>query len=330
LGDTWISVEEQFGGMLLRNDFDFVKSSFHMPETIHIEHTCSHPSLNIVKNMLNSSMRTMLEAGNIEGVVCALGGESRNIIDLVIKEKEREIAEVDADIKIYRDIRPNEQKLKCAEKNKESIIEQLKTMNNDYEKMLQKQVCSICLCVVSDPVLETNCHNFFCGNCLLTWLKNKDSCPLCRKHVKSTDIVYVNTKDTNSESEKMERELTQLETVTKIITDNPTGKFLVFSAYDQTFEPLCTNMDDKNIEYTLIKGNCSTRQKKINSYKNGSTNVIFLNSNYNGSGINLEETTDIILYHNMSISTREQIIGRANRIGRVNSLNVHHLKVDSG
>ena len=89
-------------------------------------------------------------------------------------------------------------------------------------------------------------------------------------------------------------------------------------------------MDDRNIEYTLIKGNSATRQKKIDNYKNGSTNVIFLNSNSNGSGLNLEETTDIILYHNMSASTREQIIGRANRIGRVKSLNVHHLKVDSG
>ena len=330
LGDTWISVEEQFSGMLLRNDFDFVKSSFHMPETIHIEHKCSHPSLNIVKNMLNSNMRTMLEAGNIEGVVCALGGESRNIIDLVIKEREREITEVDADIKIYKDIRPNDQKLISAQKRKESIVRQLETMKTDYINMLETQVCSICLCVVSEPVLETNCHNFFCGNCLLTWLKNRDSCPLCRKNVKSTDIVYVNTESKNGGNKKIDRELTQLETVIKIITDNPTGKFLVFSAYDQTFETLCRNMDDRNIEYTLIKGNSATRQKKIDNYKNGSTNVIFLNSNSNGSGLNLEETTDIILYHNMSASTREQIIGRANRIGRVKSLNVHHLKVDSG
>jgi len=42
----------------------------------------------------------------------------------------------------------------------------------------------------------------------------------------------------------------------------------------------------------------------------------------------LQEATDIILYHEMSKNTQNQIIGRANRIGRLVSLNVHHLELD--
>ena len=56
--------------------------------------------------------------------------------------------------------------------------------------------------------------------------------------------------------------------------------------------------------------------------------MIFLNSNCNGAGINLQEATDIILYHKMTETTQNQIIGRANRIGRLECLNVHHLQVD--
>jgi len=39
----------------------------------------------------------------------------------------------------------------------------------------------------------------------------------------------------------------------------------------------------------------------------------------------MQETTDIILYHSMDEHTRQQILGRANRIGRKTSLQVHHL-----
>ena len=65
--------------------------------------------------------------------------------------------------------------------------------------------------------------------------------------------------------------------------------------------------------------------EKITSFKNGKIQVIFLNSKNNGAGINLQEATDIILYHEMNENIIKQIIGRANRIGRTDKLFVHHL-----
>jgi SNF2 family DNA or RNA helicase len=65
----------------------------------------------------------------------------------------------------------------------------------------------------------------------------------------------------------------------------------------------------------------------LNSFKTGETEVIFLNSRYCCAGINLQDATDIILYHEMNFNAETQIIGRANRIGRKVSLNVHHLKL---
>jgi len=50
-----------------------------------------------------------------------------------------------------------------------------------------------------------------------------------------------------------------------------------------------------------------------------------LNAQYNGSGLNLQETTDIILYHKFNKFSEEQIIGRANRMGRNDVLYVHQL-----
>ncbi len=68
-------------------------------------------------------------------------------------------------------------------------------------------------------------------------------------------------------------------------------------------------------------------EKLIKEFKSGKTRVIFLNSRNNGAGINLQECTDIILYHQMETSTTTQILGRANRIGRTDELNVHHLQI---
>ena len=66
-------------------------------------------------------------------------------------------------------------------------------------------------------------------------------------------------------------------------------------------------------------------KKNIRLFKEGKVRVLFLNSNYNGAGINLQESTDIILYHDMNEDMKKQIIGRANRIGRKLQLSVHYL-----
>jgi SNF2 family DNA or RNA helicase len=82
-----------------------------------------------------------------------------------------------------------------------------------------------------------------------------------------------------------------------------------------------------DISFIEVKGGVDERKKNIKSFKSGNIQVIFLNSRFNGAGINLQESSDIIVYHRMDNSTLNQIIGRANRIGRIESLNVHHLQI---
>ena len=70
----------------------------------------------------------------------------------------------------------------------------------------------------------------------------------------------------------------------------------------------------------------STRESKLKNFKDGNVNVIFLNSRFNGAGINLEQTNDIILYHKMGEDIRRQVLGRALRIGRKEILIIHEFK----
>ena len=51
-----------------------------------------------------------------------------------------------------------------------------------------------------------------------------------------------------------------------------------------------------------------------------------LNSRFFGSGLNLENSTDIIMYHAMSPEITKQVIGRAQRPGRTQPLNIWNLR----
>ncbi|CAK78350.1 unnamed protein product (macronuclear) [Paramecium tetraurelia] len=60
-------------------------------------------------------------------------------------------------------------------------------MNRQFEVMGLQQVnqhllCSICREVFYNPIRAT-CGHTFCGTCLVRWIQQKKSCPLCRHHL---------------------------------------------------------------------------------------------------------------------------------------------------
>jgi len=329
IGEEWCKIEEQFTGMILRNDLHFVHASFNTPQTYHHYHKCFNPVLKAVNGMVNNSIHNMIAAGNIEGAVAALGGKrTENILELVKKDILKTLAKTEEDIKIYSDIRVCDKKLEIATRERNDIKIQLEKLNSRFESML-KDVCSICTGNLKSPIMEPSCQNLFCGECLLTWLQKKQNCPLCRANINTTELIYLSGReDCEKNVSVKEKRYTPLEKIIDILSNKKNGKFIIFSAYDASFKPICRILKEADINFSLVIGNRKTREQSIDKFKNGDASVIFLNSNFNGAGINLQEASDIILYHEMSVSTKNQIIGRANRIGRVNSLHVHHLQID--
>jgi len=330
IGDEWCKIEEQFAGMILRNDLNFVHTSFNTPPTYHHYHMCFQPVLRAVSGIVNNKIHTMIAAGNIEGAISALGGKkTENIVELVKREMLEKLSKVQADIRIYRDIKKDDKKLEIAIGEEDIIKKHITQLDIRFESML-KDVCSICTEKLKTPIMEPSCQNLFCGECLLTWLQQKQSCPLCRANVDTTELVYLSSQEgieVQTPKDK-EKQTTPLEKVIEILRLNKEGKFIIFSAYDETFNPICRRLKEEAITFAVVIGNRKTREKSIESFKNGNTQVIFLNSNFNGAGINLQEATDIILYHEIQATSQNQIIGRANRIGRLKPLHVHHLQVD--
>jgi hypothetical protein len=312
----------------VKNDDAFVETSFAMPPTINNYYKCSNKIYNTIKGFVNDKILELISAGNIQGAIKSLGGtETSNIKELVKQRKIGEIQELEKQIEILT-IQDRMNKIDGVVKEIQRIKGQIQELDERFNNICESD-CNICLDKLTNPVMEPNCQNIFCSECLLTWLKNHSRCPLCRTETDFSKFIYIQpTRQKPSVQEETNNEtLTQIDTVIKIINSNPSGRIILFSCWDETFIPIRSILTSNDITFGEVKGTVEARNNLIQKFKNGEVQVIFLNANFNGAGINLQETTDIIVFHEMHNSLLTQIIGRANRIGRTNSLTVHHLQL---
>lgn len=328
IGNSWDDFQTHFTGLILRNDINFVRLSFVLPEITYHHHQCFQPVFNTLDGFVSPHVKVMIDAGNIEGAIIALGGcRTDNIVDVVQHKKKEEVEDIDTKIMLYTR-RQDETKIKEWSDKKFRVLSQLEEIKTRFQDILKGQ-CGICLENIISPVLEPSCQNVFCGKCLLTWTHTRNSCPLCRCNIVANELIYINSANGETEVDniKQSRELTKLEKIIEIIKDIDDGKIIIFSAYNNTFSPICNALLDNDVTFVEVKGTAKTRQKNIYSFKKGNVSVIFLNSTINSAGINLQEASDIILYHKMDETTETQIIGRANRVGRTTPLKVHYLQI---
>ena len=324
LNYRWTDFETQFFNIIIRHSPEFIKASFNMPKTFHYYHECYQPLYNAIKNFVNPKIKTMIEAGNISGAITCLGGEiTDNIFDVIKRKKQEELLEIETKIQIYT-LRNCEEGISEWVDKKNKTLNQINDIENKFKNIL-KDPCPICLEKLDKPLLEPNCQNIFCGSCIFKWIEKKNTCPLCRNTVDTSKLIYIQEEKLEDNLKLPKKMLSKPEKLLDIIKSNPDGRFLVFSDEQESFIFISKILIDHNILFIEIKGSVKTIEKNLEFFKSGKINVLFLNSNTSAAGINLKETTDIILYHKMSTNNENQIIGRANRIGRIKDLNVHHL-----
>ena len=323
--NEWEDIETRFEDIILRNDPEFIKASFEMPPTNHIYHDCYNSLYNAIQNFVSPTIKSMIEAGNIEDAITSLGGEkTSNIIELIKLKKLKEKEEIELKITLYKN-REDIDNMTLWENKKKNILNQINDIDKKFELMLSEP-CSICYESLKDPILDPNCQNLFCGECLFQWLEKNNSCPLCRNSIDLKKVIYIKNEPTLGAVKNWKR-YTKDEKIVEIIKNKKDGKFLIFSEYEKSFTPIFNILRENEIPFLEIKGSSQTREKNLQTFKQGNINVIFLNSTINGAGLNLQESSDIILYHEMKQNDQNQIIGRANRIGRKLPLTVHHLNI---
>jgi len=310
----------------IKNTDEDIAVSYSLPSTVTHNYKCFSRYDGINSRFISSDIRRMIAADDLSSAISMLGGQKTsndNLQNLIIQKEEENLRRLEAKVKYYIEMNDEKQ----VEKYKEKHMEASKSFEALKERisMLSKE-CPVCMEDIVNRVLVECCMNSFCNVCVLQLLKTTCKCPLCRTQLDPSKMIYAGEeKEEKKEERKEERRLNKQEQLVEIIKNNPQGKYIVFSEFNNTFFNIIETLNKNNIKNEELKGSVERINNILKQFKSGEISVLFLNSRYNGSGINLQECSDIIIYHKMESVLEQQIIGRALRIGRRQDLHVHKL-----
>lgn len=314
------------------NSEEIIAQSYKQAEMIQHTYDCYIRDFNVLKNYLPNEVKRMIAAGDISSAVSYLGGqrENKKLSDIIIEKEEYSLRQLEASLIYYTQLE-NTNKVDEIKEKIEKAKSSLENLKNKIQE-IENEECPVCYDDFNNQKILTNCCKFvLCNNCIKNLVLTTNKCPFCRTQIDMKSLIVSTTDDIKESDEKKSfaSKKSKPDTVIEIINSKPNGKFLLFSEFWQTFSPISEVLTTNNISWAEIKGTTDTKQKNIKLFKEGKIKVLFLNARHDGTGINLPETTDIILYHKVSSDSLEtQIFGRALRLGRTSVLHVHRLLAD--
>lgn len=341
--DLWNNVPQKLTKLIiLKNQDEYIKKSNVLPELFKNIIICMTPkSIHILNGIVDKSIIDCLNADDVQGAISYLNpmnkGSEENIIDLMIQKYNTILINLKLKLNYtngYIYDNPNDKqaeitKIETKIKDNESKIQMIK------ERINESNTCSICYDDINNKTITKCCQNSFCFKCINLWLNRKASCPMCKHMLVYTDIFSVIEGGENNLNDLILLEIDETQVNPafdksknlQILLSNrkPGSKFLIFSNYDNSFQNIYNVLTKLNIKYMHLKGNGNVIRCIIDKYRTGDVDVLLVNSRHYGSGLNLENTTDIIMFHKFDTEIEKQVIGRAQRLGRINPLNVWYL-----
>ena len=322
--------------IVIKNNDDFIQNCFQMLEPEILTINCSTPAyLNIVKGVTSHEVLQRLSAGDKEGAMLAMGcnvDTFSNIIEHVTKDLHMQLSNLESQLEFIRGLMYSRSSDLDAQnrriENTQTDIDEIKnkiSLIEDRMKEHKESSCPVCMDTFDDPIACVSCcNNMFCFECITKCIERNPSCPMCRSSIDQDNLNVIYDKKL---SQRKDSRPTKEESLLNLLRKKD-RKFLVFSSYDNTFKRLEKTLVNSNTRYAKVSGNGYVIEANLNRYKNGDLDVLLLNSNNYGSGINLQNTTDIVFFHKMSKDIETQVIGRAQRYGRIGRLRVHFLYYD--
>jgi hypothetical protein len=233
---------------------------------------------------------------------------------------EKEIKDIDYNSYKYREqVKMMQETVDKDNMSKNSIQNQYNSLN-DKIILMKENICPITKEPMDNPVLIKCCNNFIDLQSLLQLIQyNFGECPLCRADLNAKN--YTILSDVKVKLDKNLRD--KIDELMSLLEKN--GKFLIFSEFDNTFKMVMKSMEKNNIPFKTLKGAENTIHSTLDEFKKGTIKVLLLNAKFYGSGLNITDCTDIVFMHRMDQGLEHQVIGRGQRIGRKEPLNINYL-----
>lgn len=332
--------------LFIRNSNSFIESSFNLPEMVFNIHPCdAPPMISVLDGVVSSGVMMLLNAGDvgaaIEAVSCVKVDTQVSLIEVVTGEFQKELHNANIAYKAALEYHysSNSARDKSLEKHQEEITKLESKISNLRERIEQSSMCPVCCDEIDNTTITRCCNNSFCFECITKSIDMMKSCPVCRAKINQDDLIVMTdsgggTKDDdecNEEKKRVDKSDAFGNIVKKNIEwTNETGvvcKYLVYSESYHTFYEVRETLLNNSISSCVIKGSIGAISNNISKYRENSNELqaLMVNSKYAASGMNLENTTDVVIWHTMSKAKITQIIGRAQRPGRTMPLRVHFL-----
>lgn len=321
------------GMILVKGKKEFVSNSFMIPIPSEKYYLCKMLTcMNVIKNFICASVLEKINANDIDGAIRDLGGKTdteKNIVELVSKEINREITNKEFEREYISNLDiPSElkaSKIKAIENDITANKNKLQNLKERISK-LNTKMCPICMYDIENPVI-LECTHSYCMSCIVKWIGNNMNCPECRAPIDTQKMISITKNEIVETNQVVPHVMSKTETLVNIIKNNIDGKYLVFSKYDNGFHKLAQTLNENGITCSEMKGNTPHMMKVLENFKSGNIKVILLNTHFAGSGIDIQCATDVVIYHSMGLE-KYQAIGRAQRVGRTETLNIHYLCYD--
>ena len=355
------SYYDTYERITVMNDPSFITQSITLPKPKSLIHIYSpNAVVTALGEFLDPRVIYLIKTGNIlEALTYMRATDNENIFDVVIRRCDEKINRVRAmSPGEHRTLRLAE-----ATKEKENILERMNGLNekecNICYTIPEESIISPC-CY---QVFCSECYLRSLNSSHSHNRVGEMRCCMCRSKVELSKLIKVVPKvlddavvdmqvdeassssaanqkavgptipTNNINNEKIKEiigQKTQQETLIlllKQLCEIDNRKILIFSEHDSLYELVKEKMFEHNQELKIhiLRGIQTHRENLINDFRFGTLNMLYLNSVINASGINLPEATDIILCHTMPKNVKDQIVGRAVRIGCKHEVCVHEL-----
>ena len=321
--------------LILRCTDEFIQQSISLPVLHRSNIICRAPiTQRIVSQIVSPDIQQLLHGGDVAGAITALGvktEDTTSLIDAVTKNIQKELVRLRATYEFkssleYASVTAKEFALKSLEEKIHRAEESIKNIQERIEGFKQ-EMCPICYDEPSEPLITPCCSRIFCGECILKCITRTPSCPMCRsdiqikrltKVVSTTDTTQiVNSTAAVEPEDPLEK---KSDALLRLFRDNPEGRFLVFSRYDNPFTTMEESITSLGIRVKQLKGNKDAVASTLRGFQAGELRCLLLNSHYAGSGLNITAATHVVLLHAMTHEEEKQILGRAYRMGRTSPL----------
>ena len=338
---------ELIKALVVKNSESYVQSSIHLPPMNVNIIKCKTPfSISVLNGLVDTNIIACLNAGDIQKAIQYVNPvqimSEDNIIAATIEKYTKKLANMLVRQSVLDRLTFDTQSEREHEENT------LKQKKNELEGRIAAikeriQTADLCVICYDEHVQKTFvqcCQNSFCFKCINLWLNKKPTCPYCKQSLTATQL-YVLNKDGASCSHKEEPEMPpktvggvagfsanhdKLANLKVLLKAKQRGsKILIFSSFEYSFGKIIPILDKYKIKYEFLKGTGYHVNMIINNYKNGDVDVLLVNTTHYGSGFNMENTTDVIMFHKFDSEIEKQVVGRAQRCGREHPLNVWYL-----